>query len=400
MRFDPYQYPRITLPDESLYADAFFDRSDLKEYIPFTYNINAPIHRWFYFEHGFSSKLIATLLSETKVTKENMLYDPFCGIGTAPVTAIMKGIPSFASDISPFCVFVTNTKLKALNQADNRELQKAIKWFSNNPLPTPSDLPYDDFLKAKLEKVGIDILSLREAIKQFEEGVIKDLCKLALLSIVEYVSRNLIETPPLVQLFNSKLAEMSEDLSNIRDAGNASEFPVAKAIVGDARDLILEKKADIVITSPPYLDFYDYTQKYELEHVLYFASTFEELKEIRYKTIRSHTEANSAISSTYDSDTLGEFLEDNSINNPEHKKLACNYFEDIRLVFGNLSRNILKDGLLFFIVENVEYSNVILEVDTIFAEIATNTGFGLEGILVTDQRKNKRRDSVVVLRKS
>jgi adenine-specific DNA methylase len=399
MEFDPYQYPRLVLLSEKDSTDIFFDRRDLKECIPFAYNINIPVHRWFYFEHGFSAKLIDTLLSEVKVTRENILYDPFCGIGTAPVTSIMKGIPAFGSDISPFCVFMTNTKLKALSEADTEELMNVIERFRTKPLPLPSDSGYD-YLKLDTKNMSQDILSLKESIEEFEEGVTKNLCKLALLSIVELLSRNPAETQSVKRLFLSKLTNIIEDLVHIRKIKNEFEFPNGKAIVGDARDLILIEKADIVIASPPYLDFYDYTNKYKREHALYFTSTSEELKKIRRKTIRSHKESSFVQPSTHRIDALVDLLEDIPINNPEHRKLAYDYFEDMWLVFKNLSRNITQDGLVFFIVENLEYSDVILEVDIILSRIAIDTGFSMEGILVTNQHRNNRRDSIVVVRKS
>ena len=176
MEYNPYEYPRMVAPSEDVYANIFFDRRDLRNYIPFTYNIDAPIHRWFYFEHGFSSKLIDILLSEVKATSKNTLYDPFCGIGTAPVTSTLKGIPSVGSDISPFCVFVTNTKLRALSQVDYEELMAVVKQFSKTPLPLPSFSNNESmFTSLFSKKVFREILGIRELIENIPENRVKDL---------------------------------------------------------------------------------------------------------------------------------------------------------------------------------------------------------------------------------
>jgi hypothetical protein len=403
MEYNPYEYPRIVTPSENGYTNIFFDRRDLRKYIPFTYNINAPIHRWFYFEHGFSSKLIDILLSEVKATSENILYDPFCGIGTAPVTSTLKGIPSVGSDISPFCVFVTNTKLRALSQVDYEELREVMKQFSKTPLSPPSASTHESMFTSLFSKnVFREILSIRELIKNIPESRVKDLCKLALLSIVEQVSRNIrngaaVRHPP-VQLFISKLSEMRDDLLRILSEKIKSELPNSLALVGDAREIVLKDNVDLVITSPPYLDFYDYTQMYEREHALFFVSSSEELQEIRQNSIRSHIKARFAKSSSYRPDILNQIVDE--IHNLDHKRLAYDYFADMWFVFMNLSKIVAHGGFVFFIVENVEYSNIVLEVDTILLEIAKENGFNPEGILVTNLHKNNRRDSIVVITKS
>ena len=202
---------------------------------------------------------------------------------------------------------------------------------------------------------------------------------------------------PPIQLFISKLLEMGDDLLLIPSKNSKTELVNSLALVGDAREIILKDKVDLVITSPPYLDFYDYTQMYEREHALFFVSSSEDLQEIRHNSIRSHAKVRLAKSSSYRPDILNQIVDE--IHNLDHKQLAYDYFEDMWFVFRNLSKIVAHGGFVFFIVENVDYSNIMLEIDTILCEIAKDNGFNPEGILVTNLHKNNRRDSIVVITK-
>jgi tRNA G10 N-methylase Trm11 len=78
-----------------------------------------------------------------------------------------------------------------------------------------------------------------------------------------------------------------EQVAATRNGGKV----IAVANIGDARQLPTEREYDAVICSPPYPNRHDYTRIYSLEMVFDFIASNEELKRVRYDTMRSHVEA-------------------------------------------------------------------------------------------------------------
>lgn len=64
-------------------------------------------------------------------------------------------------------------------------------------------------------------------------------------------------------------------------------------LLADARDFTsaIDDHANVIITSPPYLNRYDYSHIYGLELSLAFVEDFADLKAIRHSLLRSHIES-------------------------------------------------------------------------------------------------------------
>ena len=95
-----------------------------------------------------------------------------------------------------------------------------------------------------------------------------------------------------------------------------------QAKIGDARRLQTKRKFDAIITSPPYPNRHDYTRIDPLEMAFDFISTNQDLKKIRYETIRSHVEAKKKyeIKGYKKPDVLGNLVEEirkNGTNNSQ-----------------------------------------------------------------------------------
>jgi tRNA G10 N-methylase Trm11 len=165
------------------------------------------------------------------------------------------------------------------------------------------------------------------------------------------------------------------------------------AAIGDARKLPTKQKFDAVITSPPYPNRHDYTRIYALEMAFDFVSTNEELKDIRYQTIRSHVEARRKYDAVgYGKPAiLGNMIEEirrNGTNNPQVTSMIEGYFEDMYLVLSEISRCLKNKGRVALVVSNVRFAGVNIPVDELLAEIGTQVGMAPKEILVTRYRGN------------
>ncbi|KAA6324851.1 hypothetical protein EZS27_025871, partial [termite gut metagenome] len=145
-----------------------------------------------------------------------------------------------------------------------------------------------------------------------------------------------------------------------------------------------------------------------------FVNTPQELKELRFKTIRSHVEI--ALPKPIHNE-FGEIYHSiyQKINNSERNwskqipVMIQSYFEDMQDILCSLLYKAKKGGELWLVVANSVYVGTEIPVDLILTEIGTKNGWKLKRIEVLRyiyRRKtkycgdiNKVRESLIVLRK-
>src|ERR1051326_2805724 len=87
-----------------------------------------PRHRWYFVKEGFSPKLIEQAVATDGVCKGEILFDPFSGSGTVPLTGAIGGLKVRATEINPFLEFLSSTKLIRAKPATFKcEFNKLLK---------------------------------------------------------------------------------------------------------------------------------------------------------------------------------------------------------------------------------------------------------------------------------
>ena len=79
---------------------------------------NKPIHRWFYFQEGYSPELVVKLIKHLDIKNYDFIFDPFAGSGTTLLTAKELGVRSMGFEINPFSVFMIKAKTTNYNIMD------------------------------------------------------------------------------------------------------------------------------------------------------------------------------------------------------------------------------------------------------------------------------------------
>ncbi|MDD2803957.1 MAG: hypothetical protein PHV33_00250 [Elusimicrobiales bacterium] len=165
---------------------------------------------------------------------------------------------------------------------------------------------------------------------------------------------------------------------------------LSKIVRMDSRTLSEYKDArkfDLCITSPPYLNTFDYSDVYRPELFLSgFVANNQELMKIRLKTLRSHVQAN------WERPTRNDFgvLYSKILKEVEAKKddlwsnripaMIQAYFEDLERLLIALKSKANTNATLKIVVATSAYAGVIVPVDLIIADIAENTGWQLEKV--------------------
>jgi len=188
----------------------------------------------------------------------------------------------------------------------------------------------------------------------------------------------------------------------------------SKIINGDARSFFnskdAPKKFKLCITSPPYLNTFDYTDIYRPELFLgKFINSSEELYNLRLQTVRSHIQAK------WKSPTITDFglLYAQAFKHViEHKGELMHknipimiqaYFEDMYNILVDLKSKADSNAQIWLVVSNSAYANMEIPVDLIIGDIGSKAGWYLKEIGVLrniKRRKTKHSPDINTLRES
>ena len=75
-----------------------------------------PRHRWFYFKHSYSFRLVERILDTWDLPQDAVLLDNFVGSGTTLLVARNRGFGAIGFDLSPLAVIISNAKTAAYSK--------------------------------------------------------------------------------------------------------------------------------------------------------------------------------------------------------------------------------------------------------------------------------------------
>jgi hypothetical protein len=291
---------------------------------------------------------------------------------------------------------------------------KYIQYFKENGIGIV-DYPGTDIVtieKAFNKKMLNYLYFLKQEISKVEEEKYRNLLLLAFFSILEESSTTsksggflrLVKrrTGPKLsrKLFISRLESFAKDIRNAKP-----NKKLGKAIVGDSRYFNTKMLFDAVITSPPYPNRHDYTRIYLLELALGFINEDDKIKELRYKTIRSHVEAKPPneidgeyVPSKYLKSLVGK-IRNRKPNNDMIEDMLYGYFEDMYMTLKNIRRFLKKGAKVAFVVSNVRYCGINVPVDKLLARAGEAAGLSTEKIIVMRYRGNTPQQIIKYKRK-
>lgn len=379
----------------------------INEYGPFISpyrDRNKPVYNWHAFKHSYSKALVDKLVHEFSLHKDSWVLDPFCGGGTTLLACKEMGINSEGFDILPFSVFLSNVKTRNYNLS---LLKKYLVRFSNGNrrLAKNTDLPDIKIIhEAFSSHVKNEVLKLKSNIDTIKNLEIRDFYMLGLLSILESVSNTSkaggflrieeknVAKGEVRRKFLSKVIAMINDVEKFNDDLKFSDVEVG-AKISDSRSLQTRKKFDAIITSPPYPNRHDYTRIYGLELIVGFIKDHNELKQIRYNTLRSHVEARKQFEAKgYKKPKIIEELitkiRKSGLNNSKVPEMIEGYFEDMFLSLLQMRKYLKKKGKIGLVVSNVRFGGVNVPVDKILAGIGNQVGLSTDAIYTARYRGN------------
>jgi site-specific DNA-methyltransferase (cytosine-N4-specific) len=402
-----YKYGDQTIERDCLeakYSRCFENRLDYRQLVTYVPNKKLPVYNWFKYKEGFSRQLVYNILKDLKIDKKDIVLDPFAGCGTTLLACKEFGYRAVGLDILPVAIFVAKVKLQ--DWPDLSLLEKAINSLMKEKFhkPTLSFLKVSIIDKAFPKHIQDEILFYKEKILDFEKPI-QDFLMLGLISILENISYTSKdgqflrivnrEIPSVKETLQKQIRNMIDDLCLQQQALFKAGKARVEIIEGDARELSLPKKyrdkIGVVITSPPYLNRYDYSRTYALELCTLFANDSKYITNIRHSLLRSHIESKIHNNKEIDLPAVNEILQNLSLkelNNDRIPIMIKGYFEDMNLVIRQLSHYLKPGGVVALVVANARFEGEMVPTDLILSELAELNGLITEKIWITRYKGN------------
>jgi DNA modification methylase len=373
----------------------------------FQHNLSLPIHRWFRYSAGFSALWVRDLIEKEKKNGRRRVLDPFTGSGTVVVEGENCEVESVGIEPHPLVYRIAQAKLHwRLNANDFYEFARGI--LENASKLTVDARSYPPLIRKCYPSETLQALdSLRLVWEGNSEGSPRsELAWLLLVSILrecspvgtaqwQYVlpKKNKAKNLHPYLAFRSKAALFSRDMAWRQKQPTG---PPGVVHCEDARTCssVPDGWADLVITSPPYANNYDYADATRLEmtfmgDVIGWGCLQET---VRKHLIRSCTQhVSPLVKKTFDivsspilAPIAKELLEtckklererDSHGGKKNYHTMIAAYFKDMAEVWMALRRVAAADALVCFVVGDSAPYGVYVPVDRWLGKLAVAAGF-------------------------
>jgi hypothetical protein len=385
-------------------------------------NKNLPVHRWVPWIAGFSATFVdsvcADYLRPANKSRKSLVLDPFAGVGTTLLQAVLRGHDAIGFEINPYAALAASTKLQALTTS-LKDLDVAIEamrraaknWRTASPprdvAPPPlrTRIP---FFSARVERQVLHALAFVSAIR---EGEIADLFRTAFGSVIVSVSnytyepslgsrpgagKPLVEDADVGMVLLNKLHQIRADVAWLKEETKAStRLGTGRVINGSffsTNERLESGSIDLMVTSPPYMNNYHYVRNTRPQlYWMSFISSPEEQRILEtdnfgkyWQTVRDAQDLPLSFEHRGLEDIVKQLRETRrtagAYGGPGWANYVAAYFNDCHQFMGVLRRVLSRGGVGVVVIGNSIIQGMEIRVDEILGDIAVHQGLRLEGI--------------------
>jgi hypothetical protein len=235
------------------------------------------------------------------------------------------------------------------------------------------------------------ILKIQYWINQIKSEKIKNIFSVALLTILETMSthrkdgngvkkkKNINQNFTVLEIKELLLKQLELFIYDIEnnilkikpEIKNQSSFDIYN----------LNKKADIVITSPPYANCFDYSKVYLVE--LWFGGFFKNVDDQKYfrqSSITSHVhykweKRHNEFGHELINNQIKSFLVKQNLWDKKIPNMLIGYFSDMGKVLYEMIPNLNKNSTIGIVVGNSVYGGLPIATDILLSQIAIRLGY-------------------------
>ncbi len=371
-------------------------------------NMKLPLHRWYRYTAGFSGSWVGKMLEKGKANGKHHVIDPFAGCGTVMVESMLHGVDSYNIESNPYVYNIASAKLqwndfdlKFLLQECLNVLTRARKKIIDKidyPALITKCFPLETL--QKLEALKLSCYDIQdEKLRNFVWFIITSILRSTSpvgTAQWQYIQPNKSKSKVLdpYTAYQEKINEIFEDIQRLKNIFGKNSN--SKIIREDARNIasVPNKWADMVITSPPYANNYDYADAMRLE--MLFWNDIKGWKDLQDKVsinlVRACTQHVSTLkdktldyinspllSSIHDEmaekyEQLKSERENHGGKKNYHMMIAA-YFYDMAKVLVSLNRITANNCQMCFVIGDSAPYGIYIPVDEWLGKLAQSAGF-------------------------
>lgn len=414
---------------EGLFHPSGVDVGTYTTPVNFKESLTIPIHRWYGYKEGFSPSFVNNFITANATAKDNLVFDPFGGVGTTGLEANKMGYNAVLMDVNPLGLFASTVKTKHYTSDEIEKVKEYVQRFTYLEFFDKDVSINNETVERYFDATTWDaLLRVKSYIACIEVESVRNLFSLALLSLIEEISThhkngNGVKKKlhqPEINTFSAlrdkvvnRLLMFIDDIENTERLGYCTIYSQS-----NLDDYLLPTKADIVLTSPPYANCFDYSKVYLTElWVGGFFSKSEDQKQFREKSIVSHVHytwpaRNEDFGSKIVNELILPILSEEKLWSKNIRPMLKGYFSDMGKFLSNLSKNLNSGAIVGIVVGNSVYGGTPIATDIILAKQAEDFGYeclqikvyrkviasSQQMVILSEQEKHFVRESLVVLR--
>lgn len=312
--------------------------------------------------------------------KDSFILDPFCGSGTTNVEAKLLGLNSVGVDVNPLACLLSKVKSNVLKEYQFKD----IRNFVDNLKSECFKFGFGDKINIKTknfdsinhwfqDNVISELSFLLDKIDSIKDCDIRDFLKIVFSSIIVRVSNQDSDTRfaainkniqdfNTINLFIDKTIDYTKRLKEYSKKANNNAF--VNIHNADSRNLSFlgNNIFDIIITSPPYANTYDYYLYHK------FRKKWLDL-DVQYAQ----------------NNEIGSRREYSSL-----KKKADKWIIDLKICFLEINKVMKIGGFLFIVIGDSVINKNLIKINEYINNFSDEVGFEFRDIVSSDLASHSR----------
>jgi len=379
------------------------------------HNLDKKRHGWLRLTPAYSLKLVDRIVDMCDSTLS--VLDPFAGTCTTPLAAAQRGHDALGVDVNPFLVWLGKVKLATYSDFHRQKVQHALEAIFTciadvKPVAPPPIYRIDRWWHPNVLAV---LRSLRAAINAVARNSpkVRDLLDVAFcrtiialsnaafdhqsMSFAHAVAQDSYSDTRCCRVFGDSVHDV---LSGLRPNPRGD----GRAMLGDSRRIheVVDKRYDLVITSPPYPNRISYVR--ELRPYMYWLGYLRHAKdagELDWKAVggtwgmatsrlNDWEPATASYEPTYLTAALSQIASSSNKNGTLLARYVRKYFHDIWLHMQSLKRAISGSGRVIYVIGNSTFYGVLVPSERIYLDMLRESGFSDARATVIRKRNSKK----------